>query len=74
MSPITFERTAEDRERVVVDGEHVGDLLRHPDILAHVVVPLPVADLRTARGLGEGAARAAFDRTRQAARNAQIGT
>ena len=38
MNRITFERTAEDWERVIVDGEHVGDLFRHPDVLAHVVV------------------------------------
>ena len=34
MSGITFTRVAPDEARVYQDGEHVGDLYRHADILA----------------------------------------
>ena len=33
MSHITFKRVASDEARILADGEHVGDLFRHPDIL-----------------------------------------
>lgn len=29
MTEISFSRTAEDEARILVDGEHVGDLYRH---------------------------------------------
>ena len=33
MSSITFRRVAPDEARVYLDGQHVGDLYRHDDIL-----------------------------------------
>ena len=33
MTEITFTRTGEDEARIMADGEHVGELYRHPDIL-----------------------------------------
>ena len=33
MTEISFQRIAEDEVRVFADGEAVGDLYRHPDIL-----------------------------------------
>ena len=33
MTDITFKRIAEDEARILADGECVGDLYRHPDIL-----------------------------------------
>ena len=33
MTEITFRRIGEDEARILADGECVGDLCRHPDIL-----------------------------------------
>ena len=32
-STVTFTRVGNDEARIYQDGEHVGDLFRHPDIL-----------------------------------------
>ena len=34
MCHVTFKRVADDEARILADGEHVGDLYRHSDILA----------------------------------------
>ena len=34
MCHVTFKRVADDEARILADGEHVGDLYRHPDILS----------------------------------------